>query len=148
MLFLLIFKSVVTCEVKVLWWKSVFHVYGSILVFCLFPMVYVRLVSWYAFVEKKNMSEVLYWNKEVYVSWVMKYVFWVMIWQSNEWIRKDYVCVLLDKGMGKRIMRSNRRETWVSFNLPPWLSTSWTISLYCSSLSSLQTCFICDGNFG
>ena len=58
------------------------------------------------------------------------------------------MCLCLTMGIGKRQMRSNRRETWGSLNLPPWLSTFCMISLYCLSLCSLQIFFICDGNFG
>ena len=87
------------------------------------------------------MMDVLYERKNFYVSWVMLYVSWVILCQQIEWIRKAYVCVFMKLGKGKRIMRSNRRETWGSLNLPPWLSTSYTISIYFFSLCRLQTAF-------
>ena len=30
-------------------------------------------------------------SKDIYVSWVMLYVFWVMLWQENERTSEDYV---------------------------------------------------------
>ena len=78
----------------------------------------------------------------------MLYVSWVIVCQSIEWIREDYVCVFMKLGKGKRIMRSNRRETWGSLNLPPWLSTSYIVSIYFFSLCRLQIVFIYYGNLG
>ena len=47
----------------------------------------------------------------------------------RKWKNKWRLCVrvLLENGKRNRTMRSNRRETWGSWNLPPWLSTSWWV---------------------
>ena len=120
-----------------------------LLVFCIFSygLCDVGLMI-YSFVESRNMRDFLYWRKEFYVSWVMIYISLVMLSQSNKWIGEDYECVYMKMGMGKRKMRSNRRETWDSLNLPPWISTSYTISLYCFFVRSLQIVFLCNGKFG
>ena len=58
MLFLLIFKSMLTYEVIDFVMEECLP---CLLVFCLFPMVYVMLVSCYTFFfESRNMKDVLY----------------------------------------------------------------------------------------
>ena len=114
-----------------LWWKKVLHVYESIMVFCLFLLLCEVGLMLCSFVESTAWVRFCIIRKEGYVSWVMVYVSWVMICQRNGRIREDNVCVLLEKGMWKRIMRSNRRGTWGYLNLPLWLSTSCMISFYC-----------------
>ena len=102
MLFLMLCKSMLTHEVMVLWWKSVFHVSYVFYGFYVFESFSYGLcdvdLMLYPLIESRHMRDVLYWRIEGYVSWVMLYVFWVMLCQSNEWIGEDYVCVLLKNG--------------------------------------------------
>ena len=50
---------------------------------------------------------------------------------SRKWKNKWRLCMSLTwERKKKRTMRSNRRETWGSLNLPPWLSTSYIDSIY------------------
>ena len=106
-----------------------------LLVFCLFPMVYVMLVScytlllkvetWGRFCIERKMLMCLESCNMFLESWYVK--------EMKEQVKTMYVSYLRI-GKGKRVMRSNRRETWGCLNLPNWLSTLWTISLYCFSL--------------
>ena len=107
------------------------------------------------FVERRHTRDVLSWRKRslCVLYWrerslcMMNHALGLLshAFQSIEWIREGYVCVFMKVGKGKRIMRSNRRETWGSLNLPPWLSTSYIVSIYCFSLCRLQIVFIYYG---
>ena len=50
----------------------------------------------------------------------------------RKWKNKWRLCVgsLNWEWKKKRTMRSNRRETWGSWNLPPWISTSWWVLVF------------------
>ena len=109
--FLMLCKSMLTHEVMVWWWKSVFHVSYVFYVIYVFPMVYVMLVSCYAlwlkgetwgmYCMEGNMFMCL---KSCYMSletWDVK--------EMNEQVKTMYVSSLR-KRKEKRTMRSNRRE--------------------------------------
>ena len=63
-------------------------------------------------------------SEEVYVSWVILYVFESCYVKKMEEQVKTMCMSLTWEWKKKRTMRSNRRGIWGSWNLPPWLSTS------------------------
>ena len=69
-------------------------------------------------------------GKEFYVDLVMIYVFESCYVKKMEEQVKTMCKSLTCEWKKKRTMRSNRRESWGSWNLPPWLSTSlWVFVL-------------------
>ena len=77
------------------------------------------LVSCYALVEKGNLWDVSMIWKNVYVSLILLYVH-ETCYVKNEGKQVKTMCKSLPCGwIKKRSMRSNRRETWGSWNLPP-----------------------------
>ena len=111
---------------------------------CLFKYLYVSWLlclhifkffpwCWYhaMLLLKMEIYGMLVWEeKEVYVTLVMLYVFESCYVKKMEEQVKTMCKSLTCEWKKKRTMRSNRREAWGSWNLPPWLSTSWWVLVF------------------
>ena len=108
MLSLMLCKSMLHMKGWLWWWKSVFHVSLCLFILMSFMSLVFSYGLWnddimlYSLLETWGMFGMR--RKDVYVSWVMLYVFWVKLCQKDERTSEDYVWVLLENG--------NRRGPW------------------------------------
>ena len=95
--------------------SHVFHVFKLFA----FPMVYEMMVTCYPLVENGNINDVGIRRKGILCGFGHALCLWFMYVTKEGKLVKTMCKSLTCEWKKKRTMRSNRRESWGSWNLPP-----------------------------